>query len=67
MFRYPKMKSVNPFAKSNEVISAYEIISRSKVVLHRFDTYAEAKNFCDSHRGTYSIRYKTKVEENERS
>lgn len=67
MFHYPKLKSVNPFAKSDEVVSAYEIISRKKEVLKIFDTYAEAKNYCNSHRGSYSIRYKTKVEQGERS
>lgn len=62
MFNFPKKVIVNPIAPKYEAVSAYDVISRTKTVLQSFPTYDEAKSYCDSHRGTYSIRYFVKHE-----
>lgn len=58
MFEFPNHQKVNPYAAKPKVISAYEVISRSKTVIKSFDTYQEAKEYCETHRNSYSIRYR---------
>lgn len=60
MFTFPEHKTVNPVARKHEIISSYDILSKSKTVIKSFDTYEEAKDYCKTHRGTYTIRYYVK-------